>query len=219
MQFASKIAFLTVRSNLKMSKSNGSNNTIMRIPAQGAKAVLVKKGAKVKVINTYGSQVVDCWAFNAKNVGEFMSMEHTRISILRYRPNTGDKIVTNKRRPILRIIEDTCNIHDTMIAACNTERYKQLGCEGYHANCEDNLWLEMTKLHYQLTQTPCPFNLWQNTPVEADGSIGQYPAAANKGDYILMRAEMDLVICLSACPMDVTPINGLKPKGAQFEIC
>ena len=71
---------------------------------------------------------------------------------------------------------------------------------------------------FRPTETPSPFNLWQNTPVEADGSIGQYPAASKKGDHIVMRAEMDLVICLSTCPQDITRINSGRPRSAHFQI-
>ena len=49
------------------------------IPARQAKAVLVKKRQHVRVINTHGTQVVDCWAVNADNMTEFMSMEHLSL--------------------------------------------------------------------------------------------------------------------------------------------
>ena len=85
-------------------------------------------------------------------------------------------------------------------------------------NCDDNLWQVMTATGHRLTETPSPFNLWQNTPVDADGSIAHYPAASKKGDYVLMRAEMDIVLCLSACPMDLTPINSGRPRNAHVEV-
>lgn len=193
-------------------------STRLTIPARRGKAVLVKRKSLIKVVNTHGTQVVDCWAFNPANMSEFMSMEHCRVAFDRYRPKVGDVMVTNSRRPILKIMEDTCGVHDTLLAACNHSRYEQLGCKEYHRNCEDNLWEAMVELGYKPTETPSPFNLWQNTPVEPDGSIGQYPAVSKKGDYILMRAEMELVICLSACPQDITKINSRRPKSAHFEI-
>ena len=75
--------------------------------ARHAKAAVVAKGQRVKVINTHGTQVVDCWAFNADNLGEFMSMEHCRVSLGRYRPRAGDVLITNQRRPILKLLKDT----------------------------------------------------------------------------------------------------------------
>lgn len=193
-------------------------DNLINIPARHARAARVRTKSMVKVINTHGTQVVDCWAFNANDVTEFMSMEHTRVTLDRYRPKVGDRLVTNQRRPILKIVEDTCGVHDTLLAACDRFRYQQLGCKEYHRNCDDNLWQAMVDAGLRPSETPSPFNLWQNTPVEADGSIGQYPAASKKGDYIVMRAEMNLVICLSCCPQDITRINSGKPRNAHFQI-
>ena len=201
-----------------MAKSK-SGTTRTTIPARHARAAFVPKGAKVKVINTYGTQVVDCWAFNAADTTEFMSMEHCRVSFERYRPKRGDTMVTNRRRPILKIMQDTADgAHDTLLAACDRYRYEQLGAKEYHRNCTDNLWEAMINTGYKITETPSPFNLWQNTPVEADGTIKPNPPMYTKGDFIVMRAEMNLVICLSACPQDITSINGNRPRNAHFEI-
>ena len=192
---------------------------LITIPARHGKAAFVKKGQKVKVTNTHGTQVVDCWAFNAENPGEFMSMEHCRVALGRYRAKVGDTMVTNMRRPILKILKDTSpGVHDTMMAACDRIRYELLGCKTYHRNCTDNLWEGLVEIGVKPTETPSPFNLWQNTPVEAGGRIGQYPTVAKRGDHILFRAEMDLHIAFSACPQDIVPINSKSPKSAHFQI-
>lgn len=189
------------------------------IPARHAKAAFVKKRQHIKVINTHGTQVVDCWALNADNMTEFMSMEHCRVSLESVIPRKGDTMVTNRRRPILKIIEDSASgTHDALLAACDRYRYELLGCKGYHRNCTDNFWEAMVEAGYKPVELPAPFNLWQNTPVEPDGRIKPNPPVTKKGDYIVLRAEMDLVICLSACPQDITSICGNKPRNAHFEV-
>ena len=189
------------------------------IPAGHARAAFVKKGQRVKVINTHGTQVVDCWALSADNLLEYMSLEHCRVSLERVCPRPGDIMVTNRRRPILKIVEDTApGTHDTLLAACDRYRYELLGCSEYHRNCTDNFWEAMVDLNLKPIELPSPFNLWQNTPVEADGTIRPNPPESRKGDYIEMRAEMNLVICLSACPQDITSICGNRPRSAHFEI-
>ena len=204
-----------------MAKSRPANGTDkITLPARHAKAMLVKKRQHIKVINTHGTQVVDCWAINADNMTEFMSMEHCRVALERITPRTGDTMVTNRRRPIIKITEDTAHgTHDTLLAACDRYRYEQLGCKDYHRNCTDNFWQAMVEAGYKPVELPSPFNLWQNTPVEPDGSIKPNPPISKKGDTIVLRAEMDLVVCLSACPQDVTSICGNKPRTAHFEIC
>ena len=199
--------------------SSGSKPEKITIPARHARAAFVKKRQRIKVINTHGTQVVDCWALNADNMTEFMSMEHCRVSLESVVPRKGDTLVTNRRRPILKIIEDSASgTHDTLLAACDRYRYELLGCKEYHRNCTDNFWEAMVAAGYQPVELPSPFNLWQNTPVEADGRIKPNPPVTKKGDHIVLRAEMDLVICLSACPQDITSICGNKPRNAHFTI-
>ncbi len=196
-----------------------AGSPLINIPARQAVASFVRKGQRIKVINTHGTQVVDCWAFNAENPGEFMSMEHCRVSLGRYRPKVGDVMITNQRRPIMKLLADTSpGVHDTMMAACDRFRYRLLGCEEYHRNCTDNLWEAMVAAGYKPTETPCPFNLWQNTPVSSDGSIEQLPTVSSKGDHVLFRAQMNLVICLSCCPQDIVQINSGRPRNAHVQI-
>ena len=189
------------------------------IPARHGRAARVAKGQRVRVVNVHGTQVVDCWALSAENPAEFMSMEHTRVSLGRYRPRTGDWLVSNRRRRILKLVEDTSpGVHDTLLAACDRYRYELLGCKEYHRNCTDNFWQATTAVGCHPSETPSPLNLWQNTPVEADGSIPQQPTVARRGDHVLFEAGMDLYVCLSCCPQDILPINSGRPRGARFEI-
>jgi len=191
------------------------------IQARCGKAVHIQRGQHVKVINTYGTQVLDTWAFNSDDVGEYMSMEHTRSINSRIYPRLGDSLVTNRRRPILTIIEATSpGIHDTVLCACNRYIYEELGAGPSHRNCEDNLHEALGELGLTIPSTPSPLNLFMNTPVRADGSIERLPPHSKPGDHIIMRADMDIVIVFSACPQDITPINGpeLTPRDARFEV-
>ena len=148
-----------------------------------------------------------------------MSMEHCRVALGKIRPKVGDIMVTNRRRPILKLLADTSpGVHDTLMAACDRVRYELLGCKEYHRNCTDNMWEALLAVGIRPTETPSPFNLWQNTPVQPDGSIGQHPTVAKRGDHIEFRAEMDLYICFSACPQDILPINSKRPKSAHFRV-
>ncbi len=191
------------------------------IPARKGKAAFLAKGHRVKVINTHGQQVVDTWAFNRADLAEFMSMEHSRVALGRIMARVGDSMVTNRRRPILTLVEDTtAGIHDTLIAACDRYRYELLGCTEYHDNCTDNLAVALAELGLTPPETPSPWNLFMNIPVKPDGSLSFEPPVCKRGDFVLLRAEMDCVIACSACPQDIVPINGVacKPTEAHFEI-
>jgi hypothetical protein len=175
----------------------------------------------VRVINTHGQQVIDAWAFNRDDLAECMSMEHLRTTLGRMMVQVGDALVTNQRRPILRLLEDTSpGVHDTLLAACDRYRYELLGCTTYHDNCTDNLAAALQELGLAAPKTPSPWNLFMNIPVQPDGSLSFEPPVSQPGDYVLLRAEMDCVIAFSACPQDMVPINGVActPTEAHFEI-
>jgi uncharacterized protein YcgI (DUF1989 family) len=191
------------------------------ISARKGAAARIKKGQVLRVINTHGSQVVDFWAFNDPDLGECMSMEHSRPWFGKIIPAVGDTLLTNKRRPILTVIEDTSpGVHDTLIASCDTYRYEQLGCKGFHDNCTDNLKNALETMGLKRVVHPCPFNLFMHIPVRNGVSISFEPPLGKPGDAIAFRAEMDAVLGFSACPQDMVPINGTDCviHDAHFEI-
>ena len=197
------------------------SSSLITIPARGGKACHVAAGQSVRVINTHGQQVVDTWAFNAADLSEFMSMDHSRTYLSRILAKVGDSMVTNKRRPILTLLEDTtAGLHDTLLAACDRYRYELLGCDGYHDNCTDNLAAAMAELGLAAPETPSPWNLFMNIPVATDGALSFQPPVCGPGDHVLLRAEMDCVVAFSACPQDIVPINGVActPTEAHFEV-
>jgi len=182
---------------------------IVTIPARRGMAARVAAGQRIRVINTHGSQVVDTWAFSARDTTEWMAMEASRAWFLRLAAAIGDTFVTNQRRPILTLVEDTSGgAHDTLIAPCDAPRYRLLGVEGHHDNCRDNLHAALAALSVTVPATPSPLNLFMNIPWTPDGQLAWGEPVSTPGSYVLFRAEMDLVVAFSACPQDILPING-----------
>ncbi len=198
-----------------------TTTSLITIPARRGKAAFMAAGQHLKVINTHGQQVVDTWAFNRADPSEFMSMEHSRTAIGRIMPSLGQSMVTNHRRPILTLVEDTSGgIHDTLLAACDRYRYELLGVREYHDNCTDNLAEGLAQLGLTPPETPSPWNLFMNIPVGPDGSVSFEPPVSKPGDYVVLRAETDCVVAFSACPQDMVPINGVDcvPTEAHFQV-
>lgn len=181
----------------------------LTIPARKGVGVKVTQGKTFTVVNTHGTQVVDTWAFNAADLGEFMSMEHSRAGFRRLVSRIGDSYLTNKRRAIVTVTDDSSpGRHDTLIAACDVYRYQALGHQGHHDNCTENLRDALAALGLSSPETPAPLNLFMNIPWEPNGDLFWNEPMTLPGDAITFRAEMDLVAIFSACPMDLLPING-----------
>ena len=181
----------------------------IRIPARRGGAIRVPRGAALEVINTHGTQVVDFWALCPPDLSEHLSMEHTRTAIGRLIPRVGDTLVSNLRRPLLTVVADTSpGIHDTLIASCDPERYRQLGFPGRHDSCRDNFEAALRDLGVPPRPLPAPLNLFMNVPWSPDGSLRFEPPVSRPGDLVRLRAETDLIVIMSACPQDLTPVNG-----------
>lgn len=199
--------------------TKGLDAPVQRLAARGGVAINLRLGQSIRVINTHGKQVVDTWAFNAADVTETMSMEHCRASWLRVNPQVGDAMISNRRRPLLTLTEDTSpGIHDTLVAACDPSRYLQLGVVGHHDSCQENLVCALAMLGVGVNDVPSPLNLFMNVPISTKGEIQFAAPVSQPGQYVCLRAEMDLIIVLSACPQDITAVNGLVPTDVYYAI-
>jgi len=201
--------------------SGNAGGEIHLIPARKGVAARVRQGEVITVINTHGTQVVDTWAFCADDVSEFMSMEHSRGAMLKVNPRNGDTLLSNRRRPMLTLVQDTSGgVHDTLIAACDRYRYELLGHVGHHDNCTDNLAAALAALGLTPPETPSPLNLFMNIPIATDGSVSFQAPVSTPGSHVSMRAERDLVVAFSACPQDLVPVNGENcvPTDAHYRI-
>ncbi|CZR69569.1 uncharacterized protein PAC_19469 [Phialocephala subalpina] len=147
-------------------------------------------------------------------------MQHTRASLNKIIPQPGDGLYNNKR--VLTVVEDTSGgIHDTMIAAYDKQGYEELGGGSEHRNCADNLVEGLSAIGEYHTPTiyPSPLNFFMNIPVHEDRTTISFEAPVSKaGQYVSLRAEVDLVIASCACPQDILKINCGNPVDAHFEI-
>lgn len=192
-----------------------------RLEARRGMAFRAAAGTPVRVINSEGGQVVDTWAFNAQDVTEFMSMEHSRVHMGRVAPVVGSVLLSNRRRPMLKLAADTSGgVHDTLMAACDEHRYRMLGATGRHDNCTDNLQAALAALGLRAPETPCPLNLFQNSAITGDGGLAIAPPIAPAGSSVTLEILMDAIVVFSACPQDMAPTNGadMRPKPADIEI-
>lgn len=201
-----------------MSEFSGSLHTLQ---ARHGVAVSVPKGKELLVVNTYGTQVVDFWAMSRANPDEFQSMEHTRSRLSRIIPKVGDALYSNRRAPLMTLVEDTSpGVHDTLLCACSPEIYREHGCPDGHRNCEDNFHEALAAIGTKLGCTPPPFNLFMNVTVAPDNTVIRAAPVSKPGDSVRLRADMDVIVVMSACPQDVTQINGddCTPRDIQYAV-
>ena len=180
------------------------------VPGGHARAIRVNRGETVQVVNTHGTQVVDFWAIRADRPEMAMSMQHSRVPWRRLRPQPGDPMIDEERSTIMTMLADTSpGVHDTVIAACDPFRYAQLGGTPDHRSCCANFAEALAELNIvRSAAVPAPLNLFMNIPWDEHGNLQFLPTVSAPGDSVTFRAEVDVVVIASACPMDIVPING-----------
>ena len=182
-------------------------------------AVAVSRGDRVHIVNTLGQQVVDTWALRLPGGVHRLSMSHTRLAIGRISPQVGDVLVDDERQPMLRLLEDTSpGGHDTLIAACDAQRYRDLGYPGEHASCAENYSMAVAAAGLAAGRVPDPLNLFMAVPVAADGALTLEPSAAQGGSGVVLEALQDLLLVVSACPQDMVPINGAGSRPRSVDV-
>jgi len=190
---------------------------IVEIPARHGAAIEVGQGQVLRVIDVSGEQVGDLVCFNRSDLAERYSPQNTILFNRTIYPKVGALLVSDRGRPMMRLIADTVGVHDLICGSCSEEYYRnRLGHTEPHRSCRSNLAEAMAPWRVALRDIPFSFNVFMRWPVEADGRVVPMAAPSRAGDYADFLAEMDLVVANSACPSDITPTNAHNPTPMRF---
>lgn len=116
---------------------------------------------------------------------------------------------------MLSTVEDKHGVH-WVHGRCNQRMYKRLGIEN-HRSCHDNIVEALRP--YGIGEHEVPFdtmNIFMVVDVDGDGRYTFRPPIIEKGDYVEYRAEMDVLVAISACPDEA--VNANVPKPLKVEI-
>ena len=179
----------------------------LSVPPMSARAVSARAGDEIEIVDVGGQQVADTWAFDT-GAALWLSTSHTRDLTERVFPLVGQCFVDQHYGPVLTFLEDRSpGFHDMLYPACNPELFEREGFPG-HPSCADNSREAMRGHGVVVDPLPDPVNFFQRSLPRADGSIVIEPATSAAGDSVLLRAERDLVLVVSACSVDFWPTNG-----------
>lgn len=196
----------------------------IEVPPSEGRPVRVPAGGRIRVTTPRGAQAADFFAFNADNVGEWLSPMHSWVKTRHLKPRQGDVFLSRFRRPLLDFVQDRADgVHDMLLAACDQFRYEQFGFEGHHPSCSENLLISMRRLGHEIPVVPQPINFFTNTAVDDEGTISSPPNPVPPGAYIELEAHIDLICVVSSCPFDLKledwPINAAAgPSELLIEI-
>jgi aminomethyltransferase len=189
------------------------------VPAATARAYRVAAGDYLQIIDLDGQQCSDFLAFDAADMRYGLDATTTRTLGAKIYPGPGlaGRFFDERMRPLVEIIQDTCGRHDTFGLACTAKSYADAGFPG-HANCTDNFNAALAP-HGIAPRAGWPaINFFFNTAVAADGAIATDESWSRPGDYVLLRAQCDLLCASSSCADDVFTTNGYNPTDILIRV-
>jgi uncharacterized protein YcgI (DUF1989 family) len=191
--------------------------TRRRIERQSGVAFTLGAGETLRVIDPEGEQVADLIAFSNRDRAEWLSSGRSLDYNNTIYFTTGHVLYSNRSTPMLTITEDTVGRHDFLYTPCSPETFSIIyKTTGHHPSCFANLAAALREYGILPDAIPTTFNIFMNVTVAADGSLRIDPPKSAAGDSISLRAEMDLVVGLTACSAEMS--NNYRFKPIEFEI-
>lgn len=192
---------------------------VFDIQPQLGRGFRLKMGQHLRVIDLAGQQVADLWAFKAKGSAlDWLSTSQTRDTTERLFPQVGQSFYSERAAPLLTLIENNSPCpHDMLFPACNPRLYERAGLPN-HPNCRDNLLTVLREAGVSVPVVPDPVNFFQRSEPQPDGRLEVMASDNPPGGNIVLRAEIDLLVVVTACSVDFHPTNGGRCTGLSVEI-
>jgi uncharacterized protein YcgI (DUF1989 family) len=191
--------------------------TRKRLEPQTGTAFELRAGQLLRVIDLEGEQVADLIAFNLTDKAEWLSSGRSIDYANRIYLTKGDILYSNRSRPMFTILEDDVGRHDFLLTPCSRETFQIIyNNEQYHPSCFENLATNLAPFGITPDAIPTTLNVFMNVEIDANGALKILTPRSKAGDSIVLRAEMDLIVGLTACSAEMSNNYRFKPIG--FEI-
>ena len=186
---------------------------VERIPPCSGRAVELETGDELVVIDPMGQQVSDLTAFSRDDLAEYLSSGRSIDYASKLWLTTGDVLYSNRSRPMFTVLEDTCGRHDFTLTPCSRRMFELLYDEEEgRPGCEGNLAAALAPWGIGSDRVPIAFNIFMHVAVDGDTRrIEVRPPLSKAGDFIRLRAEMQLVVAMTACSAGQSNNFSYKP--------
>jgi uncharacterized protein YcgI (DUF1989 family) len=179
---------------------------------QTGTAFEVRAGQRVRVTDPLGEQVSDLVSFARGDVREWLSSGRTIDYANTIYLTTGHVLYSNRSRPMWTLVEDTVGRHDFLLTPCSPDTFRIIyGNTAPHPSCFGNLATHLAPFGVEPDTIPTTLNLFMNVQVAPDGELTIGPPRSKAGDYVVLRAEMDMVVGVTACSAELSNNGSFKP--------
>ncbi len=187
-------------------------------PRSGTSFIL-KRGQRLKVIDIKGEQVSDFLCFNLHDKSEYISSGRTIDYAETIFLTSGHLFYSNRSNVMFRLVEDTVGRHDFLLTPCSADTFRIIyGHTEPHQGCFGNLCNVLKEYGIEPDDIPVSFNIFMHVTVNSEsGKLDVLPPKSQAGDFVVIEAEMDLIVGLTACSAEMSNNYSFKPIGYFIE--
>ncbi len=186
---------------------------LLTIPPQSGVALQLRRGKRLTIVDSYGSQVADLALYGRSDNREQFSPGRT----IDYEGSTsltaGATLYSNRSNPMAVIVRDDVGRHDCLLSPCSERMFEILQGQRGHRSCHENLSRALAPHGIDSDDVLATFNVFMNVTVAPDGAIVIKPPLSKAGDRIVFEAQMDLIVGLTACSSEFTNGGDCRPIG------
>ena len=187
------------------------------IEPQTGTGFVIRRGQRLKVIDPTGEQVSDLVSFAKEDPREWLSSGRTIDYANTIYLTTGHTLYSNRSRPMWVIEEDTVGRHDFLLTPCSPETFEIIyKVVGHHPSCFENLSRALAPFGLAPDSIPTTLNIFMNVVVQPSGELQILPPSSRAGDYVVLRAEMDMIVGVTACSAELSNNGRFKPIDVEI---
>lgn len=197
-----------------------SNMTVLsrlHLEPQTGAALTIAAGQLLRVIDPAGEQVSDLVSFAQGDTSEWLSSGRTIDYANTIYLTTGHTLYSNRSRAMWTIVGDTVGRHDFLLTPCSPDTFRILyGTTGHHPSCLENLSTALATFGIAPDAIPTTLNVFMNVEIAPSGELSFLPPRSRAGDYLLLRAEMDMIVGVTACSAELSNNGAFKPIDVEL---
>ena len=186
---------------------------LIEIPPRSGTAFVLERGATLTIVDPLGEQVADLVAFAAADPREHLSNGRTFDYEQTIALTAGNRLWSNRSRPLLAITADTVGAHDFLLTPCSRETW-DICYGGDHDDvpgCFGNLTSALAPFGVGPDAIPTTFNVFMRVELDAAGRLRVRAPRSKAGDAFSVRAEERVIVGLTACSAASSCNGTFKP--------
>jgi hypothetical protein len=189
-------------------------------------SLILRRGKTLRIEDSEGCANVAALFYNFDCMVERYNMPDTLKAQHTAHLTEGFVLYSDMGRVLCSITKDTCGWHDPLSgyndAAQVTAKYGAASYQDcrndWHRNTRDNFVQELMKYGLDIRDLGPSLDLFSKVRVDPDGSMNFVAGNSKPGDYVDLRAEMNLLVILDTGQHPLDPNPQYTPKPAKFSI-